>query len=197
MATLAAPAGPARAAVADGSAGYAATGGPVVDESGSFTVSGRVRLDVAELAAKPVGYRAMVAGQQASPGESSWALWAVKPADGVYQWKFTRTAVGADGKVTQSAEVPGGDIAETDTWVQVTGVFDAQESWEWRDPADATKSETRYGELHLFVGEFDQESDSASGFPAPQFGTGTLSVGRGSRGGTTGNHHAIGAHGAI
>ncbi|MEF9521813.1 MULTISPECIES: LamG domain-containing protein [Streptomyces] len=176
------------ALVLDGSAGYASATGPVVDETGSFTVSARVQLDSAKLASKPVGYEALVAGQQASAGESSWALWAVKPADGVYQWKFTRTAVGADGKVTQSAEAPGGDIAETDTWVQVTGVFDAQEPWERTDPADSAKTETRYGRLHLYVGEFDQPSETASGFTTPQYGAGALAVGRGSRGGTTGHH---------
>ncbi|MEU6460830.1 LamG-like jellyroll fold domain-containing protein [Streptomyces sp. NPDC046976] len=176
------------ALVLDGTAGYADTAGPVVDESGSFTVSARVRLDATALAAKPVGYQAQVAAQQASGSESSWALWAVKPADGVYQWKFTRTAVGSDGKVTQTAEVPGGDIAETDTWVQVTGVFDAQEAWEWTDPADSSKSESRYGKLHLYVGEFDQPSEDAAGFTAPQYGTGAVSVGRGSQGGTTGHY---------
>ncbi|PCG87648.1 serine/threonine protein kinase [Streptomyces sp. WZ.A104] len=176
------------ALVLDGTAGYASAAGPVTDESGSFTVSARVQLDSAKLAAKPVGYQGQVAGQQASAGESSWALWVVKAAEGVYQWKFTRTAVGADGKVTQSAEAPGGDIAETDTWVQVTGVFDAGESWEWTDPADSAKTETRYGKLHLFVGEFDQPAEDASGFSAAQQGTGVVSAGRGSASGATGHH---------
>ncbi|MEU9343626.1 LamG domain-containing protein [Streptomyces sp. NPDC048278] len=176
------------ALVLDGTSGYATATGPVTDESGSFTVTARVRLDSAKLAAKPVGYQAQVAAQQASTGESSWALWVVKPADGIYQWKFTRSALGSDGKVAQSAEVPGGDVAETDTWVQVTGVFDAQEAWEWTDPADATKTETRYGRLHLYVGEFDQPSDTASGFTAPQYGSGALTLGRGTKGGTTGNY---------
>lgn len=72
--------------------------------------------------------------------------------------------------------------------VQVTGVFDAQEPWEWTDPADSAKTETRYGRLHLYVGEFDQPSETASGFTTPQYGAGALAVGRGSRGGTTGHH---------
>ncbi|MEU8575341.1 LamG-like jellyroll fold domain-containing protein [Streptomyces asoensis] len=175
------------ALVLNGTSGYATSTGPVVDESGSFTVSARVQVDSQLLAAKPVGYAAQVAGQKAG-GESSWALWITKPADGVYQWKFTRTAVGADGKVTQSAEVPGGDVAETDTWVQVTGVFDAQEGWAWTDPADASRTETRYGKLHLFVGEFDQPSEDDSGFASVQTGSGELSVGRGTKGGTTANY---------
>ncbi|MFI6940369.1 LamG domain-containing protein [Streptomyces sp. NPDC050418] len=174
--------------VFDGAAGYASGAGPMTDETGSFTVTARVQLDSVKLAAKPVGYEAQVAGQQASAGESSWALWVVKPADGVYQWKFTRTAVGADGKVTQSAQVPGGDVAEIDTWVQVTGVFDAQEAWEWTDPNGTAPSETRYGKLHLYVGQFDQPSEGDSGFSAAQQGVGTLAVGRGSKGGTIGHY---------
>ncbi|OQD51771.1 serine/threonine protein kinase [Streptomyces phaeoluteigriseus] len=180
------------ALVLDGAAGYASATGPVTDETGSFTASARVRLDSGKLAAKPVGYQGMVAGQQASAGESSWALWVVKPAEGVYQWKFTRTALGTDGKVTQSAKVPDGDIAETDTWVQVTGVFDAQEAWEWTDPTDPSKTETRHGKIHLFVGEFDQPSETDSGFTVPQYGSATLSAGRGSQGGSTG-HYLLGS----
>ncbi|MGI5397163.1 LamG domain-containing protein [Streptomyces sp. CA-251251] len=179
---------PQNGLVVDGATGYASAPGPVTDESGSFTATARVQLDAAKLAGKPVGYEAQVAGQQASAGESSWALSVVKPADGVYQWKFTRTAVGADGKVTQSAQVPGGDIAETDTWVQVTGVFDAQEAWEWSDPNDPAKSETRYGKLHLYVGQFDQPAEGDAGFTAAQQGAGALAVGRGSQGGTTARH---------
>ncbi|WP_371773291.1 LamG-like jellyroll fold domain-containing protein [Streptomyces sp. NBC_01438] len=175
------------ALVLDGTSGYAATTGPVVDESGSFTVSARVEVDSAKLTAKPVGYTAQVAGQRAG-GESSWALWITKPADGVYQWRFTRTAIGIDGKVTQSAEVPGGDVAETDTWVQVTGVFDAMEGWEWTDPADASKTENRYGKLHLYVGEFDQPSEGKSGFTASQVGDGELALGRGTTGGKPANY---------
>jgi hypothetical protein len=93
----------------DGTAGYAATAGPVIDESGSFTVSASVRLDSNALGAKPVGYRAQVAAQRMG-GESSWALWVTKPADGLYQWKFNRTAVVEDGKFNQSAEVQAAEM---------------------------------------------------------------------------------------
>jgi hypothetical protein len=170
----------------DGAGGYAAATGPVVDETGSFTVSASARLNSAALNAKPVGYQAQVASQRIG-GESSWALWVIKPADGVYQWKFTRTAVGADGKVTQSAEVPAADVAETDTWVQLTGTFDAQEAWESTDPANGT-TEMRYGKLHLYVGEHDQPSEGAAGFASPQQGSGELSLGRGTAAGSTGNY---------
>jgi hypothetical protein len=172
--------------VLDGTSGHAATTGPAVDETGSFTVSASVSLNSAALASKPVGYKAQVAAQRLG-GQSSWSLWAVKLADGVYQWKFTRTAVGADGRVTQSAEAPAADVAETDTQVQITGTFDAQETVEWTDPSDGT-TEVRYGKLHLYVGAADQVSDGTAGFTVPQQGSGELSLGRGTNAGSTGNY---------
>ncbi|MEE1811799.1 LamG domain-containing protein [Streptomyces sp. BE133] len=183
----AAPNADQSAVVLNGTTGYASMTGPVVDESGSFTVSASVEVDSEALTAKPVGYTGQVAGQRTG-NESAWALWITKPAAGTYQWKFTRTALGAEGKVTQSAEVPGGDLAETDTWVQVTGVFDAQESWD--DTSDPSKTVPRYGKLHLYVGDFDQPSDASSGFTAAQPGSGELAMGRGAKGGTTGNYLA-------
>jgi hypothetical protein len=170
----------------DGTTQYAASTGPAVDETGSFTVSVSARLDSTALAAKSVGYQAQVAAQKMG-GESSWALWVVKPAADTYQWKFTRTAVDSAGKVTQSAQIPAGDFAATDTWVQLTGVFDAQESWEWTDPSDGTSTETRYGKAHLYVSEYDQASETAT-FTTPQQGSGELSLGRGTAGGSTDNY---------
>jgi hypothetical protein len=172
--------------VLDGTSGHAATTGPAVDETGSFTVSASVSLNSAALASKPVGYQAQVAAQRLG-GQSSWALWAVKLADGIYQWKFTRTAVGADGKLIQSAEVSAAEVAETDTQVQVTGTFDAQETVEWTDPSDGT-TEIHYGKLHLYVGAADQAPDGTAGFAAPQQGSGELSLGRGTSAGSTGNY---------
>ncbi|MGV4982553.1 LamG-like jellyroll fold domain-containing protein [Streptomyces sp. NRAIS4] len=171
--------------VLDGTSGYASAAGPVTDETGSFTVSAHVRLDADKLASKPVGYQAQVAGQ-AIGGESSWALWVVKSAADTYQWRFTRTAVGPDGKVTQGAEVAAADPAEVNTGVDVTGVFDAQETWQWTDPADPSKTEDRMGRLHLYVGGMEQPGEDKSGFSAAQQGTGVLSAGRGAAGGSTG-----------
>ncbi|MEU6593684.1 LamG-like jellyroll fold domain-containing protein [Streptomyces sp. NPDC046881] len=171
----------------DGTSGYASATGPVTDETGSFTVSAHVRLDADKLAAKPVGYQAQVAGQ-AIGAESSWALWVVKPAADTYQWQFTRTAVGADGKVSQSAQVAASDLAELNTGVDVTGVYDAQETWQWIDPTDPSKTEDRMGRLHLYVGGLEQPGDDASGFSVVQQGSGTLSAGRGTAAGSTGHY---------
>ncbi|WP_416069704.1 LamG domain-containing protein [Streptomyces sp. AK02-01A] len=175
------------ALVLDGATGYAAAAGPVIDETGSFTVSALVQLSSQKLAAKPAGYLAQVAGQRAG-GASSWALWVTKPADDIYQWKLTRTATGSDGEVTQSAVVLGGELAEMDTWVQVTGVFDAQEGWEWTDPADPTNTETRNGKLHLYVGQAEQPAGAQADFSAVQQGDGELAVGRGAAEGSVGHY---------
>jgi hypothetical protein len=176
------------ALVLDGTSGYAATAGPLMDETGSFTVSARVRLNPDLLTAKPVGYQAQVAGQQLS-GESSWALWVVKAAQGVWQWTFTRTAIDAAGNPVQQTQIAQMDnFAALDTWVDVTGIFDAQQRWDWTDPADPTRTETRYGQVRLHVGSALIRGDDNAGFSAAQHGSGETAVGRGAKTGTVGHH---------
>ncbi|MFJ8076994.1 LamG domain-containing protein [Streptomyces sp. NPDC096176] len=176
----------------DGTSGYAGTSGPMVDETGSFTVSARVRLNSGLLAGKPVGYHAQVAGQRLG-GESSWALWAVKLAQDTYQWKFTRTAVDSVGKVVQQAAVADVNVATVGTWVDVTGVFDAQQAWDWTDPADPMKTQTRYGQLRLYVGNAAIPAGETSGFTDARHGSGEMAVGRGGKAGTTANTYLPGA----
>jgi len=176
----------ATALVLNGTTGYASATGPVVDETGSFTVSARVRLNKALLAAKPVGYRGLVAGQATPVGkESSWALWVEKPEDGVYQWRFGRTAVDSTGKVIDTAlapaEAPVGD-KEWDTWVDVSGVFDATQDF------TADDGTQRFGVAELYVGQFVQRGEGDPGLSVPQQGSGVLSAGRGSASGTTGHY---------
>jgi hypothetical protein len=174
----------ATALMLDGTSGYASTTGPVVDETGSFTVSARVRLNKALLASKPVGYRGLVAGQATPVGkESSWALWVEKIADGVYQWKFGRTAVDASGKILDTALAPAQDAIgdrEFGTWVDVTGVFDATKDF---TAGDGTQ---HFGVAQLYVGPFVQQGEDDAGLASTQQGAGALSAGRGSMNGTTG-----------
>lgn len=176
----------ATALVLNGTAGYASTTGPVVDETGSFTVSARVRLDSTLLASKPVGYRGMVVSQATPAGkESSWSLWVEKVGDGVYQWKFGRTAVDSAGKVVDNALAPAEELisdGELGTWVDVTGVFDAQ--------ADFTASDGSqgFGVVRLHVGPFEQRAEEDSGLEQEEQGAGSLSAGRGSASGTTGHY---------
>jgi hypothetical protein len=176
----------ATALVMDGATGYASATGPVVDETGSFTVSARVRLNKTSLTSKPVGYRGLVAAQATPAGkESSWALWVEKVAEGIYQWKFGRTAVDSTGKVIDTAvapaEVPVGD-KEWDTWVDVTGVFDATKDF------TAADGSQRFGVAQLYVGPFVQQGEEDPGLAVAQQGGGVLSVGRGSADGVTGHY---------
>ncbi|WP_234336030.1 LamG-like jellyroll fold domain-containing protein [Streptomyces sp. NRRL S-920] len=172
--------------VLNGTSGYASGSGPVVDETGSFTVSARVRLNKTLLAAKPVGYRGLVAGQATPAGkESSWALWVEKAAADVYLWKFGRTAVDANGKVIDSALAEAQEsigATEWDTWVDVTGVFDAD-----LDFTD-DQGEQQFGLAQLYIGPFLQQGEEDPGLDTPQQGGTNLSAGRGSMKGTTGHY---------
>ncbi|MEU4653905.1 LamG domain-containing protein [Streptomyces sp. NPDC023723] len=160
----------------DGASGYMSTTGPAVDETGSFTVTADVKLDSAKFAAMPVGQRAQIFGQATPDGkESSWALWVEKVSAEGYLWRFGRTATDSTGAVVASASVPSETSAEMDTWVQVTGVYDATE--------EATGG---YGNTHLYVSESEQAQEGGSAFTAVQQGSGEIAVGRGRAGGTTG-----------
>lgn len=177
----------ATALVMNGTSGYASATGPVIDETGSFTVSARVRLNKTLLQSKPNGYRGLVAAQATPVGkESSWALWIEKIDSGVYQWKFGRTAVDSTGKAVATAfapaEQPVGD-KEFDTWVDVTGVFDA--TADFTAPNEASQ---HFGVAQLFIGPFAQTSEEDAGLAVPQQGSGALSAGSGQTAGATGNY---------
>ncbi|MEJ1202635.1 MULTISPECIES: LamG domain-containing protein [unclassified Streptomyces] len=121
------------AIVFDGTDDAAATSGPVVDDTGSFTATTLVALDSTRLAAKPVGYTGQVLGQRAADG-SAWGIWfergkdktAWDPEEMVEKtvptgyWRFGR--LNADG--TFSA-VSSTEEAVMDGMVRLTGVFDA------------------------------------------------------------------------
>ncbi|MFE9141848.1 LamG domain-containing protein [Streptomyces tubercidicus] len=176
--------------VLNGSTGYATATGPVVDETGSFTVSARVRLDSAGLAKQPVGYRAAVFSQAAPAGkESSWALWVEKPAADTYLWKFGRTAVDATGKVTDTGLVTAQEPIspkELNSWVDLTGVFDAAETFTDDD------GQQQLGMTHLYIGQFPQQPEGEAGFATPQQGSGDLTAGNARLAGTT-SHYLPGA----
>ncbi|MFC7986360.1 LamG domain-containing protein [Streptomyces sp. NPDC057336] len=122
------------AMVFDGADDAAATAGPLVDDTGSFTVTTLAALDSAKLLAKPVGYTGQVLGQRAADG-SAWGLWYERTGSTtVFDeetleektvpegfWRFGR--LNADG--TFSAVVSS-EAAVMDGMVRLTGVFDAQ-----------------------------------------------------------------------
>ncbi|MEU7889640.1 LamG-like jellyroll fold domain-containing protein [Microbispora bryophytorum] len=118
--------------VLDGVDDAATTAGPVVDDTGSFTVTTKVELDRDKILAKPIGTVGQVAGQRTADG-SSWGLWFELTGketqlddDGnevsvpVGFWRFGR--VGTDGtKTWVSSDAP----ASLDSPVRLTGVYDA------------------------------------------------------------------------
>uniref|UniRef100_UPI00094044E8 LamG domain-containing protein n=1 Tax=Streptomyces kebangsaanensis TaxID=864058 RepID=UPI00094044E8 len=122
------------AIVLDGVDDAATTAGPVVDDTGSFTVTALASLDGDKLAAKNIGYTGQVLGQRTADG-SAWGLWyeltgkqTVLDEDTFEEktvpvgfWRFGR--LNADG--TFSA-VTSDESALVDGMVRLTGVFDAQ-----------------------------------------------------------------------
>ncbi len=120
--------------VLDGVDDAATTAGPVLDDTGSFTVTALASLDGDKLAAKNVGYTGQVLGQRTADG-SAWGLWyeltgkqTVLDEDTFEEktvpvgfWRFGR--LNADG--TFSA-VTSDESALVDGMVRLTGVFDAQ-----------------------------------------------------------------------
>ncbi|WP_327289154.1 LamG domain-containing protein [Streptomyces sp. NBC_01198] len=129
------------AIVLDGANDAAATAGPLVDETGSFTVTSQVQIDQDAMLLKPDGYTAQVAGQRGANG-SAWGLWyqitgrsTVLDDDlnlvtvPTSRWLFGRlnadgTFTGASSEVEVGADT--GDGSNGEGAVRVSGVFDAQ-----------------------------------------------------------------------
>ncbi|WP_406359491.1 LamG domain-containing protein [Streptomyces sp. NBC_00715] len=120
------------AVVLDGTTGAATTAGPIVDESGSFTITAGVALDTQAMAAKSNGYIAQVAGQRGSNAGASWGLWFEKTGSvldpdtdaqtPVGVWRFGR--LNADGTWTAVvSDEP--TLVSSNSVTQVTGVFEA------------------------------------------------------------------------
>ncbi|MFF9410137.1 LamG domain-containing protein [Streptomyces anandii] len=120
--------------VLDGTTGAATAAGPVVDDTGSFTVTTLASIDADKLVGKSIGHTAQILGQRTADG-SSWGLWyqltdkqtvwddaAMKERTvPVGFWRFGR--LNADG--TFSA-VASDESAMADGLTRLTGVFDAQ-----------------------------------------------------------------------
>ncbi|MFJ8794552.1 LamG-like jellyroll fold domain-containing protein [Streptomyces sp. NPDC102462] len=158
------------ALVLDGKGGYASTTGPVVDDTGSFTVAAQARINPDVLNTKPDGYQAQIAGQ-AGTGGASWALTVKKLAQDTYVWQFLRTT--PSGTTVATADVTNlSELADASATVTLTGVYDAQEQG---------------GRLHLYVGATPVADGENNVFTGPLQGTGALSMG-----GTTSSSHFAG-----
>ncbi|MEV5493374.1 LamG-like jellyroll fold domain-containing protein [Streptomyces bobili] len=154
--------------VLDGIDGAATAAGPVIDDTGSFTVTTLVSLDSQKLLGKDVGYVGQVVGQRAADG-SAWGLWyqlvEKKPvwdeeaAEEIVVpkgfWQFGR--YNADGTFSAVASDTHADL---NAEVRLTGIFDA--------PA---------GTISLYVGG-EPNGGGARAFTA-KVGIGEFAVGKG------------------
>ncbi|WP_079041561.1 LamG domain-containing protein [Streptomyces sp. Root264] len=153
--------------VLDGVDDAATTAGPVVDDTGSFTVTVLVSLDSTKLLSKEVGYTAQVLGQRTADG-SAWGFW-YEMTDKVTVfdqeageektvpqgfWRFGR--LNADGKFSAVASE---NNALLDGMVRMTGVVNAQD-----------------GTIGLYLGAVSNGDRQA--FTA-KIGTGDFAVGKG------------------
>ncbi|MFJ9117373.1 LamG-like jellyroll fold domain-containing protein [Streptomyces sp. NPDC102394] len=155
------------AIVLDGVDDAATVAGPVVDDTGSFTVTALADLDGNTLKNKNVGYIGQVVGQRTSDG-SAWGFWyeltgkeTVLDEETLEEktvpvgfWRFGR--LNADG--TFSA-VASEEAAVVDGMVRMTGVCNAQDST-----------------ISLYVGAVQNGDDKA--FTA-KIGSGDLALGKG------------------
>ncbi|GAB7106730.1 hypothetical protein JCM4814A_50440 [Streptomyces phaeofaciens JCM 4814] len=161
------------AIVLDGTDDAATVSGPVVDDSGSFTVTTEVELDRTALAAKPTGYVGQVLGQRTADG-SAWGLWYHRTGTETWFddegnlhedpsgfWKFGR--VNSDGSFTA---VTSDNAAVTSGKVRLTGVYDAQD-----------------GTIRLYLDA--SRNDVETPYTA-KIGQGELAVGKGYAGGAWG-----------
>ncbi|MEU9782780.1 LamG-like jellyroll fold domain-containing protein [Streptomyces phaeochromogenes] len=117
----------------DGVDDAAAAGGPLVDDSSSFTATTLVKLDAVKLLTKDIGYTGQVIGQRTTDG-SAWGMWyELTGKDTVLDeetleevtvpvgiWHFGR--LNADGTFSS---VVSDEVAAMDTSVRLTGVHDS------------------------------------------------------------------------
>ncbi|MFE0422022.1 LamG domain-containing protein [Streptomyces sp. NPDC058953] len=148
--------------------GAATTPGPVIDETGAFTVTAVAELDRAKVLTKQIGHTAQVVGQR-SAGGSSWGLWfeltgketrlddtGAETTHPVGLWRFGR--INADGT---KSWVSSDTEADLDTPVRLTGVYDPV--------ADGGPV------IRLHVGHTQNDLDAAY---TARPGTGELAVGK-------------------
>ncbi|MEW1996773.1 LamG domain-containing protein [Streptomyces coelicoflavus] len=166
--------------VLDGVDDAATASGPVVDDTGSFTVTTLASLDGDKIASKPVGYTGQVLGQRTADG-SAWGIW----------YKRTGSTTEFDEEAMEEKTVPEGywyfgrlnsdgtfsavaskESALMDGMVRLTGVFNAAEG-----TVSLYLSSVRNGDPEAFTAKI---------------GSGAFAVGKGSSKGTW--QHYLPAH---
>ncbi|NJP48076.1 hypothetical protein HCN08_32430 [Streptomyces sp. PRB2-1] len=179
------------ALVLDGVDDAAALTHPLVDSTGSFTVTASVQVDQSAILARPDGYTGQVAGQRSADG-SSWGLWyqltgRTTALDDDHneitvptsRWLFGR--IDADGTFSGAASAVevgssnSGDTSNGEGTVRLTGVFDAQ---------DQDADGKAIGTATLYLGENGQETQPYTA----TVGTASFTVGDGYVAGAWGHY---------
>nr|WP_152884153.1 LamG-like jellyroll fold domain-containing protein [Streptomyces adustus] len=163
-----------QALVLNGTDGAATSPGPVLDDTGSFTVTTLADADRDALLSKPVGYTAQVTGQRSADG-SAWGFWYrltgtdIDPDTDttvpVGLWYFGRlnTDGSFDGVVSDEAAVLGSPV-------RMTGTYDAPS-----------------GAIHFYLGP-DENGFSVTHPYTVAAGSGEFSAGAGYVGGAMGHY---------
>ncbi|MFJ3763034.1 LamG-like jellyroll fold domain-containing protein [Streptomyces sp. NPDC090080] len=153
----------------NGTSNYASVAGPLTDDTGSFTATAWVRLDSHKLADTSKSYQVQVLGQSGTT-QSSWGVWYEQPAGTTQgKWYFGRPNKDATGASWTKAQ---SEVAQTDTWVRLTLVYDAQQA-----SGDETDTAT-HGALFLYVDTTQVDGDHGVPFTTPWQGGGQIEVGR-------------------
>ncbi|MEU0114781.1 LamG domain-containing protein [Streptomyces bobili] len=158
--------------VLDGDNDEATAAGPLVDDTGSFTVTTAAELDGNKLAAKSVGYAGQVLGQRTADG-SAWGVWyeltgkdtvpdeetGEERTVPIGKWHFGR--LDSDGSTFSS--VASEEAAVVDSPVRLTGVYDSVD-----------------GTISLYVGHVRNGEPTVY---TAKTGSGDFAVGKGFTGG--------------
>lgn len=179
---------PDAGAVLDGQTGRLSTDGPFLDETGSFTVSAKLNVDEAALAAAPQNYQARIMGQSAGTGKSGWALWFTKkslpgsPASGV--WTVGRwESPGGGQPISVGAESLLGEASNSEVTVNavydsIEGELSVYEGGDFRGEVTFLKPLQGSGKLYVGWGEDPDAGHFAGSVRKVQLWAGAMNSGQ-------------------
>ncbi|MFB6519606.1 LamG-like jellyroll fold domain-containing protein [Streptomyces sp. NPDC056401] len=156
----------------NGTSSYANAGGPLVDETGSFTATAWVRLDAEKLKDTTKSYQVRAMGQNGTTNGSWYVTYEQPAGSSAGKWRFVRP--NSDVNAPASTVVTQSDVADKDQWGRLTVVYDAQ-----RARTSGSGDSVTRGGLYLYVNTAQSGGSAGISYTKPWQGTGTFEVGRG------------------
>jgi hypothetical protein len=155
----------------NGTTAYATAGGPVVDDTGSFTATAWVTLNPAQFADTSKAYAVQVFGQSGT-SQSAWGVWYEQPAGSTQgRWTFGRPDKDGTGAAWTTSASNALTTAQLGVPVMLTVVYDAQ--------ATAVDDDTsKLGGLKLYVDSAQMGDENGVPYTASWQGSGTFEIGR-------------------